>query len=166
MNIYLPLILLTLPFASQANEFVEKNLEHFQPLAEFTHVEEFEQPISEYVQTCLDNSFGGSLSVRCFVADDLWDRELNHYYRLLYRSLDAGGKAELKTSQLAWLASRDASIAFNRHLIRQQYPQSGSMYVAIRAQVASELLVPIIKSRALLLKQWLEIVEQQSFEPL
>ena len=159
-------MLFALPFSSQAHEFVEKPIEHFQPLAAFASVAEFEQPISEYVQTCLDNSFGGSLSLRCFIEDELWDRELNHYYRLLYRGLDADGKAELKTSQLAWLASRDQSIAFNRHLIRQQYPQAGSMYVAIRAQVASELLASIIKQRSLQLKQWLEIVEQQPFEPL
>lgn len=166
MNKFLSLALFTFSCASQANEFVEKPIEHFQPLAEFASVADYERPIAEYVQTCLDNSFGGSLSVRCFVADELWDKELNYYYRLLYRSLDSEGKAELKTSQLAWLASRDQSIEFNRHLIRQQYPQAGSMYVAIRAQVASDLLAPLIKQRALLLKQWLEILEQQPFEPL
>ncbi|MGF1727357.1 lysozyme inhibitor LprI family protein [Photobacterium nomapromontoriensis] len=158
MNKVIIYIFLMFPLLTQAKTFIEKPIASFQPLNTFATVEDFEQPINEYVKYCLDNSFGGSLSVRCYVGEALWDRELNYYYRLLYRQLDSEGKALLKASQRAWLDARDKTMAFNYQLISQRYPQSGTMYVAIRANVANGIIMPIVKQRALLLKTWLEDV--------
>ncbi len=150
-------ILLIFPFASYAQSFEEKPIDDFLSLSEFSSVDEFEKYINTYVQDCLDNSYGGSLSVRCFINYEIWDRELNNYYRLLYRHLNDAGKKSLKGSQISWLKTRDKTIEFNSLLLDERYKDKvGTMYIAMRAGDADQAVSPIIKHRALLIKSWLE----------
>ncbi|MCL1143238.1 lysozyme inhibitor LprI family protein [Shewanella gaetbuli] len=150
-------LLLVVPFTTYAQSFEEKSIDEFLTLKDFSSVGEFEEYIGDYVQNCLDHSYGGSLAVRCFINYEIWDRELNFYYQLLYRNLSDDGKSTLKNSQISWLKTRDNSIAFNRLLLNGRYEDKiGTMYIAMRAGDASEAISPIIKQRALLLKSWLE----------
>ncbi|OCH14525.1 hypothetical protein A6E05_19200 [Aliivibrio sp. 1S165] len=151
------LLVLLLPFSSHAQEFVEKPINKFPTLADFSSVSEFENNINEYVQECLYNSGGGSLVRRCFVSYELWDRELNHYYQLLYKSSDESTKKLLIMSQRSWLKSRDDTIQFNSHLLDDKYNKQGTMYLAMRADEVNTIISPIIKNRALLLKMWFEL---------
>ena len=153
--------LLMFPFSPYAQSFEERPVENFLTLSEFSSVGEFEQYIDTYVQDCLDHSYGGSLSVRCFIRYEVWDRELNNYYRRLYRSLSVDGKERLKNSQLSWLKTRDTAIEFNSFLLDQRYKnKSGIMYIAMRAGDADQAISPMIKHRALLLKSWLAVQGQ------
>ncbi|WP_373071608.1 lysozyme inhibitor LprI family protein [Sulfurimonas sp.] len=149
---------LYLPLVSYANEFVPKTLDSFKQLHQFESVSKFETYVNTYVQTCIDNSFGGSLSVRCFVQTKLWDKELNRYYKLLYQSLDKQGKSNLKVSQRLWLKTQDETIKLNSYLLDKQFNnKSGTMYVAMRVGEASDRISPIIKERALLLKNGIKV---------
>ncbi len=146
---------------SHAVDYQYKKAENFQPLSSFQSVEAFETEFEGYVQHCLDNTYGGTGGIPCFIGRDIWDRELNIYYKKLASKLDKSGKALLKKSQLAWLKGRDLSIEFNSHLLRKKYTEPGTMYLLMQASDADELITPIIKSRALTLKKWLESLEEK-----
>ena len=161
------LLSLSLTSVSFASEFKEREIKDFRSLDSFDSVSQFDQYIEGYTQECLDNSYGGSLSVRCFVAYELWDRELNKYYKLLRKSLSSEDQAALKAGQLSWLKSRDETIAFNNTVLNQRYAgQRGTMYTALRADEANAAMAPVIRQRALLLKQWHSALTEplESFE--
>ncbi|MEZ9133324.1 lysozyme inhibitor LprI family protein [Vibrio breoganii] len=150
------LTLLFVPLYLSAEQFIEKPIGDFSMLSEFSSVNQFENYIEEYVQSCLDESLGGSLTVRCFVNYEIWDRELNYYYQQLYKTLDDDGKELLKDSQRSWLKVRDKSTNFNNYLLDRRYSgKQGSMYTAFKASDTNNFLSTMVKHRALLLKEWL-----------
>jgi len=140
-----------------AQAFDYKKVDAFPALRDFATVSDFEKFYGEYTQTCLDNSYGGTRGIPCFIGSELWDRELNDYYHALYNTLDKQGQEALKQSQRAWLKERDLSIDFNTLLLNQKYStRSGTMFLLMRAGDAEELTQDIVKQRALQLKKWLE----------
>ncbi|QOU33234.1 DUF1311 domain-containing protein (plasmid) [Vibrio coralliilyticus] len=156
-------LLLMFPFSPYVQSFEERPTDDFLSLSEFPSVAEFEQYIDTYVQDCLDHSYGGSLAVRCFVSYEMWDRELNNYYQLLYKSLSDDGQKRLKNSQLSWLKTRDKAIEFNGFLLDEKYKDKvGTMYIAMRAGDADQAISPIVKHRALLIQSWLEYQRDNS----
>jgi uncharacterized protein YecT (DUF1311 family) len=146
------LVLFGVSFAD-SSDFTTKTRNDFPPLSKFKDVEEFESHYQEYIQTCLENTDGGTRSIRCLIGYEMWDRELNIYYKELFDKLDNAGKNALKQSQIAWLKERDLSIRFNSILLDKKYHQKqGTMYSLMRAGDADKLRVPIVKQRALYLK--------------
>jgi len=125
-------------------------------LADFESLQVFDDYLDETQQTCIDNALGGARTVACFGAyEQAWDYELNHYYKLLRSVLSDEDKAVLKQAQLAWIKYRDETSRFNRRVVSKKYEgQSGSMYTAIRAGDESNVDAPVIRERALLLRQW------------
>jgi hypothetical protein len=91
----------------------------------------------------------------------MWDRELNIYYSKLLKILGEKEKKLLKESQLAWIKERDATIAFNSRLLDKKYTEPGTIYVLMRPGDADKMMVPVVKQRALILKNWLEFVTQR-----
>ncbi|MCC2524661.1 lysozyme inhibitor LprI family protein [Vibrio coralliilyticus] len=157
-------LLLMFPFSLYAQSFEERPTDDFLSLSEFSSVDEFEQYIDTYVQDCLDHSYGGSFAVRCFVSYEIWDRELNNYYQLLYKSLNDDGQKSLKNSQLSWLKTRDKAIEFNSFLLDERYNDKvGTMYIVMRADDADQATSSIVKHRALLIKSWLEYQRDSSY---
>lgn len=134
--------------------FENKDIDSFLKLESFETVEKFESYINKYTQECLDNGFGGTGSIPCFVSYELWDKELNIYYRKLMSKLTAKEKELLKESQKKWLESRDKTIEFNSLMLDKNYDQEGTMFLLDRANVADSDISEIIKNRALYLKNW------------
>lgn len=131
-------------------------------LRSFENATLFEASIIAQRQLCLDDSGGGSGAVACFVRYyQEWDEELNYYYGRLRSTLNAAEKETLKTAQLAWIKSRDEVRVFNSALMDKIYAdKEGEIYVAIRAGHVSDLMVPVTKQRALLMKQWYEDIKE------
>lgn len=68
----------------------------------------------------------------------------------------------LKESQLEWIKERDKSIALNSRLLDDKYAnETGTLYSLLRANDADSMMTPIVKQRALLLKKWLEFIENK-----
>lgn len=146
-------------FSTQALGFDYKQVKDFKPLSAYPDVAAFEKVYGDYVQHCLDHTNGGLQGLPCLIGAKLWDRELNRYYRELEAVLSADEKALLLTSQRAWLKTRDASEKFSDALLQTIYPQPGTMYQLMSASDADDTLSAIIKSRTLLLKRWLESMQ-------
>ncbi len=146
-----------------AIDYNYKKIDDFKTLESFKSVDEFEAYYKEYIQNCLDNTGGGTGGIQCFNSYDIWDRELNIYYKKLMSILGKKEKQMLKASQLAWINERDKSIDFNSSLLDIEYKnEMGTMYALMRTGDADRLITPIIKQRALQLKSWFEFVENQN----
>jgi uncharacterized protein YecT (DUF1311 family) len=149
--------------ASVASAFEYKKIDDFKTLETFKSVDEFESSYEEYVHHCLDNTFGGTGGIPCLIGYQMWDRELNIYYKRLMNMLGEKEKALLVESQVAWIKERDKSIAFNSRLLDRQYEkEDGTMYVLMRACDADDLMTPVVKQRALLLKKWFELMNDSA----
>ncbi len=146
---------------SSANDrFRMKEVKDFQTLKQFKGIDEFDKYIDTYVQICLDNGYGGAGSLPCLVKYDLWDRELNIYYKKLYQKLDKQGKKLLKSSQRKWLIGRDSSREITSYIIDKiNDGEGGTAQILIGGMFANDTLSPIIKSRVVLLKDWLELLD-------
>jgi uncharacterized protein YecT (DUF1311 family) len=129
----------------------------FKTLESFKTVAAFEASFGKYVQDCLDKTGGGSGGLECLISDGMWDRELNIYYERLMKVLGQKERGLLKESQRAWIREREKTVDFNSALLDRKYAEeTGSMYELMRARDADEVIVPIVRQRALLLKNWLE----------
>jgi uncharacterized protein YecT (DUF1311 family) len=145
---------------SYAVDYDYKEVKDFDVLSSFKSIEEFEANYEKYVQHCLDNTYGGTGGIPCFIGYEMWDRELNIYYKKLYSQLDNNGKQLLKKSQKAWLKERDLSIRFNSLLLDKKYTEQGTMFLLMRSGDADSMITPIIKQRALILKKWFEYLKK------
>ena len=143
-----------------AIDFKYKEVDDFPPLSAFKTTEEFEENIEKYTRYCLDNTFGGTGGIPCYIESKIWDRELNTYYKELYSKLSEPQKIALKSSQRTWLEERDKSNNFTLKIVSMKYAgKQGTMYQLMSAGDASDLFTPIMKQRVLLLKNWLEYLE-------
>ncbi len=157
----------TLALSVSSFAFEQKEVSELKKLSDFRSVEQFEKYYKDYTQTCLDNGYGGAGSIPCFVAYELWDRELNIYYKKLYNILNENQKKELKKSQLKWLESRDATLDFNAKMLDAIYNgMEGTMYSLMRAGDYNDFMYPVIKERALFLKSWFEYYKKELKNPL
>ena len=147
---------------AHALAFETKELKSFKTMSEFKTLEAFESQQSKYTQECLDAIGSGGMAYECFVNLDIWDRELNIYYKQLMAKLKPAEKELLKKSQKKWLESRDLDIALNDKMIGKMYEGSeGSMYVGMKVGDRESLQTPKIKERVLLLKAWLEMASSK-----
>ena len=155
-EICLVIALLLVLFCSPALaiEYKYKEVRDFKTLESFETVQEFEDNFGRYTQECLDNTYGGTGGVPCLIAYDMWERELHIYYKKLRRALNREQKKKLVESQRAWITERDSSAALTSALLDDRYQHMGTMYVLMRAGEWSELNAPIVKNRALLLREW------------
>ncbi|MEE4379311.1 MAG: lysozyme inhibitor LprI family protein, partial [Candidatus Competibacteraceae bacterium] len=81
---------------------------------------------------------------------------------LIYQSDACNGNYQraLKSSQHAWLEERDKSIKLISMILDIKYAdQRGTMYQLMRAGDSNDLVAPIVKQRALILKAWLEYLK-------
>lgn len=148
--------------SAKAVDYPYKSADDFKPLKDFPTIQAFEDSYGQYVQHCLDNTFGGTGGIPCLIGSILWDRELNTYYGLLISKLDAPGKTLLRRSQREWLKSRDTATSFVQHVIYAKYEgREGSMYVLRREGELDAALAPLVKERALWLKYWFERVARK-----
>lgn len=146
-------------FSTNTFAFKNKNINDFKTLSKFKTVKEFDTYYNRYTQKCLDNGFGGTGSIPCYVGYKLWDRELNIYYKKLSSKLNNQDKKTLKNSQRQWLKSRDLDMVFNSKVMDKIYTEEGTMYQLIRSGHAHDLALEIIKERALTLKRWYQTIK-------
>ena len=144
---------------TNCSAYEQKNIDSFKRLSEFDSVQKFEAYYHSYIQECLNNGFGGTGSIPCFVAYKLWDKELNTYYNQLLSKLSTDEKELLISSQKAWLKSRDLTINLNSKLLDKRYDEEGTMYLLMRAGDADFVISEIIKERALFLKNWADSIK-------
>lgn len=152
------IFLFLFPSISNGIDYKFKKIEEFKVLESFKTIEDFEKYYEKYTQECLDNTYGGTGGIPCFIGYEIWDRELNIYYKKLYTKLDNHGKKLLKDSQLAWVKERDLSIKLNSFLLDKVYTEPGTMFLLMRAGDADSMITPIIKQRTLVLKTWLQSI--------
>ncbi|RUO25519.1 hypothetical protein CWE09_01920 [Aliidiomarina minuta] len=144
--------LFLLPTVTYATALSEKKLQEFESIALFdTYLENL-------LSDCLDNSYGGSKVVDCFSRHHSnWDRELDYYYNQLATLLESEDLAMLEKSQVDWVDARESAIDFNSFLLDKRYAErQGTMFMAMRASDVFDTILPMTRSRALLLKHWHE----------
>lgn len=156
--------LLFFSFKAYSIDFEYKSVDDLSELSSFESVDDFESSYGDYIQSCLDNTGGGSGGTPCLIASKLWDRELNIYYSRLRKVLSEKEKDSLKQSQLVWLEDRDKTLEFNSILMDRVYPPQGTMFQLMRSGDVSGVAVSIIKQRSLLLKSWAETVEKKRYQ--
>ena len=162
LGVFCLVVGLMIPSVTLAVDYKHKTIDYFKTLESFKSVDEFESYYGKYIHDCLDNTYGGTGGIPCLIGYELWDRELNIYYNRLMKVLGEKERELLKESQLAWIKERDYSIAFNFRLLDNKYEkETGTMYQLMRAGDSDEMMTPVVKQRALLLKNWLEFIERQ-----
>lgn len=144
---------------THAAGFDYKQAKDFKPLSAYPDAAAFEKVYKAYVQECLNETYGGTAGIPCYVGYALWDRELNIYYKKLHTLLSSEERNKLRTAQVAWLNMRDRSKEISNMILIKAYPQPGTMYMLMRAGDASAMSTPMVKERALLLKQWYEAIK-------
>lgn len=144
--------------------FLYREANDFKTLENFETVEAFEASYASYIQDCLDNTGGGTGGIPCLIADQLWDRELNIYYKKLLSKLDGKGKELLKRSQQEWIQSRNLALKFSSQLLDTVYKEPGTMFLLMRAGDNHEALASMVKQRALWLKGWFELLSRPPIE--
>ncbi|MCT7464818.1 lysozyme inhibitor LprI family protein [Aliarcobacter cryaerophilus] len=160
LKIFILAILGNLVLSSTSFAFEQKTVEELKKLSDFKTVDEFVNYQNNYTQECLDNGFGGSGSIPCFVSYKLWDRELNIYYKKFFNLLNKREQEYLKKLQTKWLETRDLTMEYNNMLVSEEYSDEGSMYELLAAGHLDKLNTPMVKERALLLKSWYEMTKK------
>lgn len=160
LKIFILAILGNLVLSSTSFAFEQKTVEELKKLSDFKTVDEFVNYQNNYTQECLDNGFGGSGSIPCFVSYKLWDRELNIYYKNFFNLLNKREQEYLKKLQTKWLETRDLTMEYNNMLVSEEYSDEGSMYELLAAGHLDKLNTPMVKERALLLKSWYEMTKK------
>lgn len=140
-----------------ADNFNWKKTEEFKTLSEFKTVEDFEKYYEVYIQNCLDNRKTDIQGIKCMIGDDLWDRELNIYYKKIMAKLNTEDKKNLKQSQQSWLKMRDLTFKLNLNIIVKNYPNDGTMYRLMGSHDLMHLKSYTIKERVMVLKYLFEL---------
>ena len=107
-------------------------------------------PIDLKLKICLDSTENYTTygMLHCTgQAMDLWDNELNKYYKLLMSKLNDNEKNKLRTSQRKWLEYRDAEFATSSLIYDNM---QGTMWTI----VSLDGKMQIVKERALSLKSY------------
>ncbi len=159
LKIFCVVVIFLTTTISFAIDYQYKKVDDFKPLESYKSIDEFESSYKKYTQHCLNNTYGGSAAASCFIGYEMWDRELNIYYAKLMKILGVKERNLLKESQLAWIKEREKSIDFNSRLLNNKYKEPGTMYIAMRAGDVDEMITPIVKQRALILKRWFEFIK-------
>jgi len=137
--------------------FAYKSVNDFKPLDDFKSVEEFEKNYQNYIQKCLDNTYGGRGGIPCLIGSSMWDRELNIAYKELMAILPQALQAELKESQIEWLKFRDKTNTFAQDLVDDHYKGvEGTMYDLMKSSDIDDFLTDDIKNRTLFLRKMVE----------
>lgn len=114
-----------------------------------------EHIIDKQLRLCLDSNENQTTigMIQCTNrAEDLWDVELNKYYKLLMGVLDKDQKILLKEAQVKWLAYRDSEIKLASDLY---YSLEGTMWRIVYADRRME----IVKQRAEELRLYYETMQ-------
>lgn len=82
--------------------------------------------VEQSVRDMLDKDYSTAGMVKANVLlETEYDKLLNKYYKLLYKSLNDKGKTTLKITQRNWLKLRDSDQALVRTLVANQYKDTG-----------------------------------------
>jgi len=135
-----------------------KEVYDFKTLDNFESVMAFETYYESYIRDCLNSTGGGTGGIPCFIAGDIWNRELNIYYEKLISKLDNKGKELLKETQRVWIKSRDLTLGLSGDIFWRKHQESGSMYQLMGAADYDSALSAIVKQRVLWLRDRLELL--------
>jgi uncharacterized protein YecT (DUF1311 family) len=122
------------------------------PILALCQKTETQYKVDTVLAKCLEEHTTTAGMADCLAtAEDLWDKELNKYYRLLLLKLDTLGQKRLKESQKQWLIFRDNEIKF---ISRAYGNQDGTMWIIIRADRIAQL----VRRRAVDLIEYYEML--------
>ncbi|WP_137934623.1 lysozyme inhibitor LprI family protein [Mesorhizobium comanense] len=111
-------------------------------------------PTGETLDRCLNDPANGSTAGQTgceATASDDYDRRMNAAYATLMRELPREAAQQLRLSQRAWLAFRDAEAKARNALYETR---QGTMYVPMQASDATNL----VRDRALLLEGYVRVM--------
>lgn len=105
--------------------------------------QESQHPIDKFLDSCMEKDYSTFGMVKCTEeAIQMWDDELNKYYKLLMNILDEESAKTLKTSELQWIEFKGKEMKN----IEQIYSKiEGTMYIPMKYYAKME----VIKTRAL-----------------
>jgi len=140
-------------FKSKDGSYQYAKIEDFKQLSSFKSVANFEAYYKLYIQKCLDDRHNDIVGIPCMIEADIWDRELNISYQMLYGQLDAKGKKDLKQAQRHWIQIRDLNLKLVQSNLSQE---DGTMYRLINAGEVDDYLGDFTKQRTIFLRKYIK----------
>jgi uncharacterized protein YecT (DUF1311 family) len=120
--------------------------------------QESSHPIDKYMDSCMEKDYSTAGMVKCTEeAMEMWDVELNKYYKLLIGILDENSKNELKYAETMWIKYRDSEF---RNINNIYAKMEGTMYIPMYVYAKMN----IVKERALKLKDYYELLTNKEPE--
>lgn len=121
--------------------------------ATFGQTEREENPIDIELSKCLTSNQTTYDMIMCQQnAAEKWDKELNKYYTMLLKIVNAEEKKLLKSSQIKWIIYRDLELNFAGTLYDNM---QGTMWKIFAAERDTD----IIKTRVLELKSYYDAIK-------
>ncbi|MBN9217815.1 MAG: DUF1311 domain-containing protein [Mesorhizobium sp.] len=115
---------------------------------------DLKDPTAETLDRCLNDAANGSTAGQTgceATASDDYDRRMNAAYTTLMHKLPAEAAQQLRLSQRAWIAFRDAEAKARDALYETR---QGTMYVPMQASDATN----VIRDRTLLLEGYVRVM--------
>lgn len=111
-------------------------------------------PIDKYLDSCMEKDYSTFGMVKCTEeAIQMWDDELNKYYKLLMKILDEESAKTLKASEIQWIEFKEKEMKN----IEQIYSKmEGTMYIPMKYYAKME----VIKTRALQLANFYDLLKE------
>ncbi|SHO81602.1 hypothetical protein MNB_SV-15-149 [hydrothermal vent metagenome] len=121
----------------------------YKPLSSFTSLEDFEKSYKEAISRCkIDYRPARS----CDLEEEIWDKELNYYYKALMNRLNPKDKKLLKVTQRKWLKYYNNISKNIGKILDYNYPIQGTMYRDIRSDDYVSIMSKLKQDRTLFFK--------------
>ncbi|MFA5405065.1 MAG: lysozyme inhibitor LprI family protein [Ignavibacteria bacterium] len=114
-----------------------------------------QHPIDKYLDSCFKiNDYTTMGMVNCTEeAIQMWDDELNKYYKLLMNILDDESVKTLKASELQWIEFKDKEM---KNIEKIYSKMEGTMYIPMKYYAKME----VIKTRALQISDFYNLLTE------
>jgi uncharacterized protein YecT (DUF1311 family) len=113
-----------------------------------------QHPIDVYLDSCMEKNPSTIGMVKCTEeAIQMWDNELNKYYKILMKVLDEESAKTLKASELKWIEFKEMEL---KNIEKIYSKMEGTMYIPMKYYAKME----IVKTRALQLGNFYDLLTE------
>ncbi len=121
----------------------------YKPLSLFVSLEDFKKSYKNAIDRC-------KLEYRpersCNLEEEIWDKELNYYYKELMSKLNSKDKQLLKATQRKWLKYYNKISKDIANILEYNYPIQGTMYRDIKNNDYVSIMSKLKQDRTLFFK--------------